>query len=58
VLRASWRCRDGESLALIANLSDSPTAASPASANAQPVWGGGFAGSLAPWAVHWWREAA
>jgi maltooligosyltrehalose trehalohydrolase len=58
VLRASWRCRDGQSLALIANLSDSPTEASSASANAQPVWGGGFAGSLAPWAVHWWREAA
>jgi len=56
VLHASWRCRDGATLALRANLSDDAAEAAPMGETNKPVWGDPFTGVLAPWAVDWWLE--
>ena len=56
VLHASWRCRDGTTLALRANLSDDAAEAAPMGDTSRPVWGDPFRGALAPWAVDWWLE--
>lgn len=56
LLNAAWRCNDGRTLRLLANLSDQVAAAAPAGADALPIWGGLPAAPIAPWAVHWWLE--
>jgi maltooligosyltrehalose trehalohydrolase len=52
LLSASWRMGDGTMLRLLANLSDQPIKAHPATGGTK-IWGGDLSGAVSPWAVHW-----
>ncbi|HEX2215685.1 MAG TPA: malto-oligosyltrehalose trehalohydrolase [Xanthobacteraceae bacterium] len=56
VLRASWRGREGETLALLANLGAEAAPRPRAPAQVDSIWGGVPPEQLPPWSVYWWRE--
>jgi malto-oligosyltrehalose trehalohydrolase len=57
LLTASWRLRDGATLALAANLSTREIAHQPAQPAGTAIWGGDAGELLPPWSV-FWRIAA
>jgi malto-oligosyltrehalose trehalohydrolase len=51
LLSATWFFRTGETLTIVANLSDRPQPR-PEAFGGEPVWGGAAPAELAPWSVH------
>jgi malto-oligosyltrehalose trehalohydrolase len=53
LLAASWTLGKGQSLALLANLSDRPVPRGAPIPRCTPLWGGEPAATLPPWSVFW-----
>jgi maltooligosyltrehalose trehalohydrolase len=53
VLQAQWSLGHGQTLLLLANLSDSAVEPPPHTRAGRPIWGGEPASTLPPWAVFW-----
>ena len=52
VLTAQWRFHSGDTLSMLANLSDQPRPRPADAPHGEPIWGGAPPVTLAPWSVH------